>query len=99
MTIRGGVPDVQKRTIDSTGEKVVLPFMANYLQIFTATEAVKVYFEELDFTRGENFLLVPVGAATHPWGWEGPAEIGEFWLQSNSATDATVTVVGYQRRG
>lgn len=98
-TVRGGVPAPQRRTISAAGEKVVLPFMALWLQIRTSAEAVKVYFTELDFTRDENYILVPVPSATEPWGWEGPAEIGEFWLKSDSATPAVVEIVGYQRRG
>lgn len=98
-TVRGGVPRVQRRTISAAGEKVVLPFMAMFLQIRTVDEAVQVYFEELDYTTGQNYLVVPVPSATEPWGWEGPAEIGEFWLKSASATPANVEIVGYQRRG
>ncbi len=97
-TVRGGVPSTQRATIDQTGRKVVLPFMALHLQIRTTAEAVRVYWTELDYTRGENYVLVPVPSATEPFGWEGPAEIGEFWMASNSATPAVVEVTGYQRR-
>lgn len=99
-TIRGGVPRVLAHTVDNGDPtEIAFPFFTNYLQVYTTGEAVKVYFTEEDAADGANFLTVPIAAATHPWGWEGPAELGRVWLQSASGTDAVVTMVAYQRLG
>ena len=96
---RGGVPNVFRASIDTTGRAHRFPFMSKYLQIRVATNPCKMYFTEADFNNDVNYVTVPVPAAETPHGeWAGPVEAQGVWLKGSGGTSA-VELVAYQRRG
>lgn len=95
---RGGVPHVFRADIDTTGRKHDFRQMAKYIQVQAVTNPVRLYFSLDDYTNDVNYLAVPVAAATHPWGWEGPAEVSEIWLKGDGGT-SSVQLVAFLRRG
>ena len=95
---RGGVPIVFRGSITTTGRDYFFRQFVKYIQLRTATVAVKLYFTEEDFTNDVNFVNVPVAATATPWGYEGPAEVDRVWLKGNGGT-ASVELIGYKRRG
>ncbi len=100
--IRGGFPRIFNATVDNSNGRMHRPKVQTfYMQVYTTTNPVKVFFSEVDFLAGINFITVPVASATHPWGWEGPVELeaeGRVWFLGDGG-NAVVQAVFYQRRG
>jgi len=96
--LRGGYPKVITATVSTTGRSFDFRQFTKYLQVYAATNPAIIYFTEADFTAGTNGLSVPIAAATHPWGWEGPADISEIWVKGDGGNCA-LTLVAYLRRG
>jgi len=98
MTVRGGVPSVFRDTISVTGRDHSFP-MAMFLIIRVITNPCKLYFKQADFDADQNYVLVPVAAATTPNGeWAGPVEVDKVWLKGSGGNSA-VELVTFQRRG
>lgn len=99
MTHRGGIPYAFRGTITTAaGRKITFPSVANYVQVTSSTQIMKLYFNETDWTNDENYISVPVAAAETPYGrWEGPVEAGAIWLESDTG-DSTVEVIAFLRR-
>ena len=104
LQVRGGFPRIFTADITTGGQLHHPKIQTSYLQIYTATNPVKVYFTQADFDADVNFVTVPVPALEDMPGWEGPVELGEvrdrgptIWLKGDGGT-ASVTVVFYQRR-
>lgn len=76
MQTRGGVPHVRRITATTTVERLQLPFYTQWLKLRNKGEAiVRVYFTAQDAADDENYVEIPVAAATDPHGeWEGPVE-------------------------
>jgi len=99
VQIRGGIPDVFRESIDTTGRIHSFGFWINYLTIRVLTFPCRMYFTEADFDANENFVALPVAAAENPHGeWHGPVEANQVWLRGVGGT-AAVEMVGFQRRG
>ena len=104
MQARGGIPQVFRASIDSTGREHRFGSPIFWLKARNKGAVVlKLYFKEADFDDDVNYVELPVAAATDPWGqWEGPVELiaanSQIWLKSVGAASA-VEVVGFQRRG
>jgi hypothetical protein len=99
LTVRGGVPRVFRLTIDGVGRPVSLPWWCNYLIVRNATATCRLYFHAEDFAADENYVLLPLPAATTPNGeWQGPVEAESLWLKSDGAA-SDVELVAFQRRG
>jgi hypothetical protein len=101
LTVRGGFPVVWQEQVGTAGREHLARVQTCYLQVYTATNPVRVYFSEADFNADENYVAVPVAAAEHPWGWEGPVELHphrKVWFRGVGG-NADVTAVFYQRRG
>lgn len=101
LTVRGGFPIVWNETVGTGGREKRTRVQIGYLQVYTATNPVRVYFDEDDFIADQNYVSIPVPAAEHPWGWEGPVELAperKIWFRGVGG-NADVTAVFYQRRG
>jgi hypothetical protein len=104
-TIRGGIPVVRRVAADTTGRKVRLPFYLLFLKVRNkGANVARLYFTEADFTANENYVELPVSAATEPYGeWEGPVETHEgdraniYVRGISGSTD--LEIVLFQRRG
>lgn len=104
-TVRGGVPVVRRVTADTTGRKVRLPFYLLHLKVRNAGAVpARLYFTEQDYTADENYVVVPIVAASTPYGeWEGPVETHEgdranlYVKGDGGSTD--LEIVLFQRRG
>lgn len=99
---RGGFPQVWQGTVGTTGAFTRPKGQTSHIQVMAVTNPVRVYFREDDFNADVNFILVPVAAATHPWGWEGPAELGalpvhKIWFRGVGG-NSDVTAVFYLRK-
>lgn len=105
LQIRGGFPHVFREDITTTGQPHRPKKQINYLQVYTLTNPVKVYFTQDDFDNDQNYVLVPVPALEDMPGWEGPVELADYqnggptiWFKGSGGT-ASITAVFYQRRG
>ena len=104
-TVRGGVPVIRRITVDTSGQKVRLPFYLLFLKIRNqGANPARVYFTEQDFDNDENYIVVPIIAAETPHGeWEGPVETHEgaraniYVRGDGGSTD--LEIVLFQRRG
>ena len=105
MTVRGGVPRIQRVTVNSTGRRFTpngghtdpsvgrYNFTTEYIQIRNVgANPVNVFFLEEDFSNDVNYIAIAASGS-----WEGPAELNAYWMKSASGT--TVEVVAFQRRG
>jgi len=104
-TVRGGVPVVRRVDADTTGRKVRLPFYLLFLKIRNKSANVgRVYFTENDYDADENYVEIPVAAATAPYGEsEAPVETHEgdradIFVRGVGGT-ITLEIVLFQRRG
>ena len=112
LVIRGGIPRVQRLTVDTTGAAVAPPFPVNYIQIRNlGAEVVRISFTTEDFAAAPsepNYRTLAATASPEDAAsvWEGPAEMV---YPNNSATsdgiflraeanNTTVEVVFYQKR-
>ena len=99
QTVRGGVPRVQRLTIDTTGREVPLPFYSLHVKIRVLTNPCQLYFTPESFGGGADYVLIPIPAAETPYGeWEGPVEAQSLWLKGVGG-NSTVELVAFQRRG
>lgn len=100
LQTRGGIPDVFRDTIDTTGREHNLPFnVSGIIARNKGANIVRLYFTEADFDADENFVELPVATAIQPYGeWAAPVEADKIWLRAAAATSA-VEVVSFQRRG
>lgn len=90
MEIRGGIPDIFRATITSTGRYHKFKGTSKYLKVVTDETGVKLYFSEEDWTNDENYI----GPHNE---WEGPVEASEVWLRGDGA-DSEVELVAFLRR-
>jgi len=100
LQARGGIPHVFRDTIDTTGRKHKLPFYTSAMVARNqGSFPVRMYFTEADFTANENFVVLPVPAATDPHGeWVGPVEIENLWFRGIGGS-AAIEITVFQRRG
>jgi len=101
LQTRGGFPVIFNATVTTSGREHSPRVQTSYVQVYTTTNPVRVYFTEDDFTNDEHYIEVPIAAAANPWGWEGPVELGwegKIWFKGLGG-DAGVTAIFYQRRG
>jgi len=97
---RGGIPDVFRDTITTTGREHNLPFNAFAIKARNkGANVVRMYFTQADFNADAKFVELPVAAAAEPHGeWEGPVEAEKIFLRGVGGSSA-VEVVAFQRRG
>ena len=100
LQVRGGLPQVVRTTATTTGRKHRLSFYTSGLVARNqGANVVHLYFTEADFDASENYVVLPVAAATDPHGeWSGPVEVENVWLRSVGG-DSITEVVVFQRRG
>ena len=100
LQTRGGIPDVFRDTINTTGREHKLPFSCSGIVARNkGANIVRLYFSLADYTADVNYVELPVAAATAPHGeWTGPVEANQIWLRAALAT-SDVEVVTFQRRG
>lgn len=97
--LRGGFPKVfTAAAVPTGGRHFDFRQFTKYLQIYTTGNPAILFFTEADFTAGTNGVAVPIAAATHPWGWEGPADVCEVWIKGDGG-NAAITIIAYLRRG
>lgn len=100
LQTRGGIPEVFRDSIDTTGREHRLPFSCFWIVARNkGANVVRLYFSQASFTADANYVELPVAAATAPHGeWSAPVEAKEIWLRGvGGASD--VEVVSFQRRG
>lgn len=99
LEARGGIPRVLRATIDNTtGRKWRLPTNIKYLIVRVSSNPCKLYFTEEDWLADSNYVLIPVAAATTPYGeWQGPVEAENLWFKGSGGS-SNIEAVGFQRR-
>ena len=103
MEVRGGLPVVERITVDTTGEGRIPPMVTKWVQVSNeGANALRIFFTSADFDAAEGYIELAASTGFY----EGPAEIGvggpngrdKLWLKGVGG-DADVVLVWYLRRG
>lgn len=95
IPIRGGVPDVFRATIDTTGRDHGIASFTHFLQISNeGANDLRVYFTQEDFANDDKYIELDAVIGFY----EGPAEVGRVWFKAVGG-NTDVFAIFYARRG
>lgn len=86
---RGGVPQIRRETVTTTGRKYEFTTQSQWLRITNeGANPLEIYFSQEDFDADENFCSLPATTGL----FEGPYETKAVWLKSDTG-DTTACIV------